>query len=395
MKTTLISGFLCALLAVTGPAWAGVNVPKKINALVKKTAPKEAASSVTAKTYIAAAVKKVEQALRRKAKEAEPWQHSVFYIKPSWQMPVAASGFVFQTQYQGKEEIYGLISAHVTPPSMQKGEKFEVVFNTGKKPLLVQAELLLRGSSFRLDASLIRFTPTPEFLAFVKPFVLNERKVLPWATLSSVGYARREPSYSPERKVRVLNPSLITTTYTLQRHQRAGFCGSPLLNNQGEVVGIHCGSLTEEAWQNKPAILPEGQKIWPINYHSQRVSFAVPSLLLGDLVRAYHQGGSFKRSILWDSITVAEVDVNEHIESIAIMYTGEDHLLQTDPVWLAAKEPFLNELNLRETFDHPQIEGIAVVVQSSPAADKTCQRRTYVTDIKSGITDVTQETICN
>lgn len=395
MKHTLISSIICSFLLITSPAWAGINLPKKVTSWVQRASPKAVGTSAKTKTYIAAAVQKVGQALRRKAKEAEPWQHSVFYIKPSWQMPVAASGFVFQTQYQGKDEIYGLISAHITPPSMQKGEKFEVVFNTGKKPLIVQAELLLRGSSFRLDASLIRLTPTPEFLAFVKPFVLNERKVVPWATLSSVGYARREASYAPNRKVRVLNPSLITTTYTLQRHQRAGFCGSPLLNNQGEVVGLHCGSLTEEAWQNKPAILPEGQKIWPINYHSQRVSFAVPSLLLGDLVRAYHQGGSFKRPILWDSITVAEVDINEHIESITIMYTGEDNLIQASPVWLAAKEPFLNELDLRETFDHPHIAGIAVVVQSSPAADKTCQRRTYVTDIKSGITNVTQETVCN
>lgn len=390
--------FLCAVLLFSGayPLYAGGGWPQKLSSKTAKTI-KQTLSQTPAKarTKITAVVNALQKRLARKAAEAEPWQHSVFYIKPSWQMPVAGSGFVFQTNYQGKQEVFGFISAHITPVSLAKGEKFDVVFSNGKKPLIVRAELLLRGNAFRLDAALIRFEPTAEFLAFVKPLTLNERRVVPWATLSSAGYARRDPSLAPNRKVKILNPSLITTTYTLERHKRAGFCGSPLLNPQGEVVGLHCGSLTEDFPQNKPAVLPPGQHVWPVNNYSQRVSFAVPARLLGDLVRAYHQGGSFKRPILWDTLTVAEVDVNEYIENITVFYSNQDNNLQAHPFWLAAKEPFLNELNLRETFDHPHMQGLMVTVQSSPRADKTCLRRTYVTDINSGITDVREETVCN
>ena len=392
MKPFLVTLFICCFVFTGQPACAGRSLPQKI-IKAEQALKKTISAPSKARRQIAAAINHLNNKLIRRAAPPQPWQHSVFYIKPSWQMPVAASGFVFQTVYEGKKEIFGLISAHITPLTLKPGEMFDVAFYNGKKPLVVQAQLVLRGSAMRLDAALIKFKETPEFAAFVKPLVLNERKVLPWATLSSVGYARKEPAYAPDRKVRVLNPTLITTTYTLQRHQRAGFCGSPLLNAQGEVVGLHCGSLTEEAWQNQPAILPKGQTIWPIRYHNQRVSLAVPSLLLGDLVRAYHQGGSFKRAVLWDSIPVAEVDINEHIESVAVLYPGEDKQLTASPVSLAGKEPFLNEFNLRETFDHPHIQGIAVVIQSAPTPDKTYTRRTYVTDIKSGLTDVTRETL--
>ncbi|WP_428073422.1 hypothetical protein [Candidatus Avelusimicrobium aviculae] len=385
--------FLCTVLFFTcpQPLYAGGGWPKKIKTATQTLSQ----TSAKTRTKIAAAVNTLNKRLSRKAAEAQPWQHSVFYIKPSWKMPVAGSGFVFQTNDQAEQKIFGFISAHITPVSLAKGEKFDVVFLNGKKPLTVRAELLLRGTSFRLDAALIRFEPTAEFLEFVKPFSLNERKVVPWATLSAVGYARQEPSLSPNRKVKILNPSLITTSYTLERHKRAGFCGSPLLNAQGEVVGLHCGSLTEDFPPHRPSLLPKGQNLWPVNNYSQRVSFAVPARLLGDLVRAYHQGGSFKRPILWDSLTVAEIDVNEHIENITVFYSNSDNLLQSEPLWLADKEPFLNELNLRETFDHPNIQGIMIMVQSAPRADKTCLRRTYVTDLNSGITDVSEETVCN
>ncbi len=365
--------------------YAGLGFPQKIKTkltkalkdwLPKKTAANPAALSSTAQ--------RLQRTLEQKILEApQPWQYSVFQLVPSGNILTNASGFVVESTYQGKKEIFGFISSHISRAHTKPGEQFNIQFHIGEKTFTVPAEVLLRGSSFRLDATLIRLKPTKEFLKWVKPLKLNETGVSKYESLFSAGYGHSGKSVFPNRIVKEAMPSMITTSYTLQRHKRSGFCGSPLLNANNEVVGIHCGSLTEEnASMLTPGIIPPNQHIWPIKNYNQRVSLAIPSLMLGDLIRAYHQGGSFKRPVWWNGKKVAELDVDEHIEEIQLAYYADGGHIRLEKIWLSSKEPFLNEQNLATQFIGKNIDGIIIKVKSDFKKDNSIVKTVYTTDFK-------------
>lgn len=403
MKNIILCLSVNLLCLAGGPAqvYAGPGFPQnfktKLTKALKDMLPKttQKKNVVKAASQLNAAAQRVQSAVENKVlRIPQPWQYSVFQLVPADKILTNASGFVVETVYQGKKEIFGFISSHITRADLRPGDKFEVIFHIGLKSFSVPAEVLLRGNHFRLDATLVRLKPTEEFLKYVKPLKLNETGVAAYESLFSAGYAHSGQSVSPNRIVKAVTPTMITTSYTLQRHKRAGFCGSPLLNAQNEVVGIHCGSLTEEnATMFSPNILPKNQRIWPIKTYEQRVSLAVPSLLLGDLIRAYHQGGSFKRPVLWNGKTVAQLDIDESIEEIQLAYYVDGGHIKLEKIWTAAKEPFLNEQNLAGSFTGKPIDGIIIKVRSTSKKDNTILKTIYTTDFTLNKTKVTQTVV--
>lgn len=375
MKKPLVIGLGLLLLPLSVQA-------QKKPALLKSILRTETASAKT-QAALAAPFKKLVKKIISQTPQAQPWQHSVFYIQPTHQTPVSASGFVFQTQYQGRWELWGVIAAHIYS---RPGQEMELVFYNGKKPIIIKARVVLSAAPARLDASLLKLEATEEFLQFVHPLSLQTAAPSAWETFTCTGYSRQEPSVAANRRILLRTPSLLTTNYTIEPHKRAGLCGSPLLNKKGEVVGLHCGSFTESALRSVPAILPPGQKIWPIQQPNQRVSFVIPAQRLLDLVQAYRNGGSLKRPLLWEGKTIAQIDIHEFIHSVSVLIDNPKEGMQIQTTVLSGAEPFLNEQNLKTAFYKPGIQRIMIELRSPAQQQTPAMRHIFVTDFETGYT---------
>lgn len=96
-------------------------------------------------------------------------------------------------------------------------------------------------------------------------------------------------------------PISIRTDFSVPQDERVGLCGSAVLNAEGELVGIHTGSL-----HNKN----EGQT---------DVAFATHAHYIHNLVHAYHNGGKGAVPFLFRDRRVMDMDMDEYIAAVSLL----------------------------------------------------------------------------
>lgn len=164
--------------------------------------------------------------------------HSPFYEKN----PFMASGFIIEENYQGERFLWGVTAKHITDllePS------FNAVFMGKEKPFSVPAEVVFTGSQFGIDLALLKlkFPPNTDIQAL--PLGQNP---LPGEKMHSFGYAQGLGTYTQNQSVFFTGANRIFFSFEFAAHfPRAGLCGSPLLNSQEEVTGIHCASRADHS----------------------------------------------------------------------------------------------------------------------------------------------------
>ena len=197
---------------------------------------------------------------------------SVFRALPKGEEDAHAhSGFIFKTTYQGQEEIFGVIAQHAVPIKNghgKLGETFTARVLKDGKETDIPAKIVQMSAPTLPDIALVKFRPEDE--AFLTPLTLAPQDPRPGEFLQLVGFATEQLTFMSN--IPLLENSLISLRFPMEGDPDVlpGLCGSPVLNEAGEVVGTMTGAVR--------------RKIAPTCH----TGYATRNLYLQTLVDAYH-----------------------------------------------------------------------------------------------------------
>lgn len=205
---------------------------------------------------------------------------------PEKQQP-SATAVVFKTHYNGKEEVWGATAAHI---AKGMGNRLSLVFYNGSKRIDVPAEVVQYGPNMISDLALLKL---PENLPpEIVPLPLSDAPAKTGEAFIAGGYSNHRFIYTGKQHLQKDNSRFLRTDFFVPLKNRAGLCGSPLINAQGEVAGILCGS------------------IWEAD-----VAFAANTNVLSYLLEAQHKG-SADIPLVAGSIKLGDIKTTEHIHSV-------------------------------------------------------------------------------
>ena len=205
---------------------------------------------------------------------------------PEAQQPVATA-FVFKTTYNGKEEVWGATAAHI---AKGMGHKLTLVFYNGDTKIVVPAEVVQYGPNMISDLALLKL---PEKLPDeIVPLPLAKTPSARGEAFISGGYSGHKFVYTGNQHLQKDNSRFLRTDFSVPLNNRAGLCGAPLLNAQGQVTGIHCGSV----WGGE-------------------VAYASNTGVLDYLLKAQHEG-SADIPLVAGKLQLGYLKTTEHIHSV-------------------------------------------------------------------------------
>ena len=228
----------------------------------------------------------VEQAVRQSTNLS--LAQSTFRAYPLEQTDAhAMSGFVFKTTYQGKEEIFGVIAQHAMPTwngHGKLGQTFTArVLNNGKETDIPAKVVQLSAPSMP-DIALVKFRPQDENL--LTPLTLAKKEPAQNELLHVIGFGTEQLTLitdSPFLKKSLFN---LRFSMTGDPYVWPGLCGSPVLNEAGEVVGTMTGAV-----HAKTSILVHTDIAGETTLTEKTtgdIGYATRNLYLQTLVDAYH-----------------------------------------------------------------------------------------------------------
>ncbi len=206
-----------------------------------------------------------------------------FSISPQWENP-RATAFVFQETYNGKKQLWGVSATHysfknpaLVGPSSNKEEDISFV---------------AQGHSGFNDISLF---PIPsDMQAQFIPLPLAKTSAQLGDTVYSAGYFEDKFHIEGNRTVvEKGSHNFVTSLKVEDKLCREGACGGPVLNEQGEVVGVHVGSSQR-----------------------RQLGFVIPVEHIYELLEALHHDGKFARPFFFKGRAIGTVNINEHITAI-------------------------------------------------------------------------------
>ena len=245
----------------------------------------------------------VNQILRQKLTSTNPCvlSKSTFVLRPDnkahpepqhWNNP-PATAFIFEEQYNGKTYLWGATASHylLENPILkipQTGEEFPV-------------QLVAQGHYGMNDVSLF---PIPAQLqGKLKPLKLAPHAPHIQEKLVSAGYFDDSFHVEKGRKVIDFLPTRILTSLTVEDElSREGACGGPVLNKQGNIVGMHVGSSAKK-----------------------QAGFVVPVENIYEVLQAYHNNGKALRPFYFNGRHIGMLNINEYVQSIEVW---KDHKMQ-------------------------------------------------------------------
>lgn len=224
-------------------------------------------------------------------------QKTVFLLRDAtntYKTPFYASGFVIEEVFEGKRYLWGVTAKHITDLF---DSSFEAVFYINGKLLSVPVQVEFAGAQAGIDLSLLKLEIPAEK---VSPLPLGQDPQ-PGQTLHSYGYSRAQFYHAPARKILGTSSRRIYTTYAFLPHRPAsGYCGSPLVNAQGQLAGIHTGSMGDKS-----------------------SSFAAPVSQLQTLLAAYRGREQGKRPMLFNGKEIGFLKPNQAIFSVYAQKEGK------------------------------------------------------------------------
>ena len=205
---------------------------------------------------------------------------------PEKQQP-SATAFVFKTHYNGKEEVWGATAAHI---AKGMGNRLSLVFYNGSKRIDVPAEVVQYGPNMVSDIALLKL---PDQLPpDIEPLPLAAKPAPLYDVFISGGYSAHKFVYTGKQQLQKDNSRFMRTDYAVPLKSRPGLCGAPLINTQGEVAGVHCGS------------------VW-----GRHITYAANVQLLQYLLKAQHEGTA-DIPLVAGKVVLGDIKTTEHIHSV-------------------------------------------------------------------------------
>ncbi len=198
-----------------------------------------------------------------------------------------STAFLLSTAYKGQKEIWAVTAGHTA----QLGEKLRLTFYNGETEIPVDGTLVQQGPALLSDAALIRLdSPIP---AELRPLQLStdinpQEKLTTWGYASNTFYQLNHLTFEKD------NTRFIRTDFPATQKKRSGLCGGPLLNAQGQALGIHCGTSLEDK------------------------SYAASVRIIPYLLQAYHEGHA-NIPVIAKGVNFGSIGINERIVFIQCM----------------------------------------------------------------------------
>jgi len=214
------------------------------------------------------------------------------------------TGTVFQTEYEGKKEIYVAVATHALAEvptskgeSVMSGTRLARTFNMEGydrygRLVPMKATVVQLGAVATFDISLARLEP--EYEDFFEPLSLGKINS-PGEKLYSQGLGGSYTVFVPEREIVENTTFSLRTTMAGLNNFRQGFCGAPVVNGKKELVAIHTGTKNNE--------FDDGRLL----------GYSTPASYLDLLVQAYHNGGEVYYPLELNGHQVYNLRVDEFV----------------------------------------------------------------------------------
>lgn len=337
---------LCILLAgllVAGPsayAQKKVNYQSLIKSIVASPARTAQLTSGLTDRQLSTLLTKMEQqnaALERQIATQQELQQNVLsqsrasvfrVIPPNNQTQHSLSGSLFKTTYQGQEEIYGAVPMHILrdqdfEPGMLS-YKFTAAVQTPQGTQAIPAWVVQLSSSVTGDVALVKFRKEDEPLLTALP-LSTQANTFP-QQVYSVGYARSILTEQAFQLVGTTSSGILTAQIpAAYKGERSGYCGSPILNEQAQLAGVHIGSeyLSE---QNSVDELRNAFRLHHPEVEKGDVGYVAPASFLQEMVNAYHKSSSKPITVRLGGYEITHLAVNEYVSEIELLDKDQNQL---------------------------------------------------------------------
>ena len=236
---------------------------------------------------------------------------SVLFAPLMSSQEIGYSVTVFKTKYNNTEEIFGVLPSHALPSDFSHrfdsvGKHFKVAVKQPDGSLkMLQAQVVQISPQSMLDLSLVKFETQDEPL--LAPLQLADSEAQLNEPLFSYGFAAgKETAIS--RSVNALSFLSVRTNQAIEG-AREGFCGSPLLDANGQIKAIHTGTV-------------EGSN------GKEDVSYGTHVTFIRKLVEAYHNQGQASYALQLNDHHVADLQVDEYISAFYLYDANGKKLAQ-------------------------------------------------------------------
>lgn len=245
------------------------------------------------------------------------------------------TGFVIAERRDGQTVLWGLSGAHVV---RYMGKDVDVTFYAGGEKYTYPAEVVLTGRKYGLNAALIKLPP--EAAEVARPVIGAPQAPQAGEPLFTFGFSAG--TYKKTiRHVLFAGGERIVANFPSHNQPKPGFCGSVVLNGQGQAIGIEVGGYSPKK---------EGQQWYQLRRELRglpqadlaSISEIVPLSRAYDLLEAYHHPGQAARTMWFDGMRIGMLAPDEFVESVGVHYADGHHkLLVRNPFMeLAALDKF-------------------------------------------------------
>ena len=252
---------------------------------------------------------------------------------------VKGTAFAIEETHKGKRYVWGVTATHY-------GYQFPAIPKKrfAYEPISFRAQ----GNQHANDVSIF---PIPESLADTfKPLKLADHSPEVGERLFSLSFFDNQFQYTPRRKVLETAPLRFTTSLKIEPGMdREGECGSPLLNHNGEVVGMIIGAS-----------------------YTRGIGFATTVENIRQIIQAYHQreealsSSSAKSPLFVNGKKILDLDVTEAITQVSAKHFDNSILEKST----YHKQTDLDYAHLENFIDLSQAKEISLVIEKAPFVNK-------------------------
>lgn len=341
----LLTSILC-LVCLLGPGQMsfGQKSPKSISKLTKRIVENPQAGNITRLTQhmstgqlesVLANLQRENAALERQIARQQVLQQEVFAaskpavfrtFSPGNASRQSLSGTIFKTRYNGQEEVYGLVPMHVL-----RGEdlvagmisyKFTAGVQTPQGIKMIPAWVVQLSSSKTADVALVKFRKEDE--ALLSPVELSLQEPQFPQQVFSQGFARGILAQQSFQLTGKTSAGILTAQIpAAYQGDRAGLCGSPVVDEHTRLTGIHVGSEYVANAPQEDALLSAFRLNRPSAGEGD-IGFVAPASFIQGLVQAYHDPHAKPQEVRLFGREVTRLAVNEYISRIEVLDEQEN-----------------------------------------------------------------------
>ncbi len=235
------------------------------------------------------------------------------------------SGTIFKTTYQGKEEVFGVVPMHLLRNQDFVQGTLSYKFTAGvltPQGMRYLPVWVVQISSYKTgDVALVKFRQEDE--ALLSPLTLSRQDPNFPQHAYGQGYANNLLTHQAFQLVgKTSNETLIAQIPAAQVGERAGFCGSPVVNEQAQLTGIHVGSSYEAQDPVKKNFFAAFQ-LSPAPIEGGDVGYVTPVSYLEKLVTSYHQPAAKLFPVVIGGHEIIRLKANEYVSRIELLDKDE------------------------------------------------------------------------